>query len=74
MPGFRVLGFRGSLLQRLTAQNTVAPALVNGGTVMRCSGDPIQDPPLFRVVLNYAMFARPGLTGGGPGSQKPKKF
>ena len=30
-------------------------------------------PPLFRVVLNYAMFARPGLKGGGPGSQKLKK-
>ena len=39
---------------------------------MRCSGNPIQDPPLFRVVLNFAMFARPGLKGGGPGSQKLK--
>ena len=29
-------------------------------------------PPLFRAVLNYAMFTRPGLKGGGPGSQKLK--
>ena len=50
----------------------VALALVRGGTIMRCSENPIGDPPLFRVVLNYAMFARPGLKGGGPGSQKPK--
>ena len=36
---------------------------------MRCSENPIQDPPLFRVVLNYAMFARPGLKAGGRGAK-----
>ena len=38
----------------------VGLALVRRGTIMRCSGNPIGDPPLFRVVLNYAMFAGRG--------------
>ena len=46
--------------------------LVDGTAIMRCSENLIQNPPLFRVVLNYAMLARPGLKGGGPGSQKLK--
>ena len=34
----------------------------------------IQNPPLFRGLHNYAMLSRPGLKGGGPGSQKLKKL
>ena len=41
-------------------QYNVGLALVGGGTIMRCSGNPIGDPPLFRAVLNYAMFAGRG--------------
>ena len=41
---------------------------------MRFSDPLIQNPPLFRGVHNYAMLSRPGLKGGGPGSQKLKMF
>ena len=40
---------------------------------MRFSDPLIQNPPLFRVVHNYAMLSRLGLKGGGPGSQKLKQ-
>ena len=51
----------------------VAPALVDETAIMRCSENLIQNPPLFRLVHNYAMLSRLGLKGGGPGSQKLKK-
>ena len=44
----------------LVSHSNVGLALVRRGTIMRCSGNPIGDPPLFRVVLNYAMFAGRG--------------
>ena len=38
----------------------VGLALVGGGTIMRCSGNLIGDPPIDRVGLNNAMFAGRG--------------
>ena len=46
---------------------------MDGTTILRFSDPLIQNPPLFRVVHNYAMLSRLGLKGGGPGSQKQNK-
>ena len=48
------------LLHVSNCAGNVAPGLVRGGTIMRFSGNLIGDPPLIRVVLNYAMFAGRG--------------
>ena len=54
-------GLRGLGAFRAFRACNVALGLVRRGTIMRCSGNLIGDPPFFRVVLNYATFARPGL-------------